>query len=113
MTEAGAPSEIRLQLDLGAARSFGSRSLFKSIAKDIRDGNLGAARIVNEIKCQYGDAYNGRKDRMTNWVQVTVEADSIANVPTIVPAVYISLCRDCDEEVIVAGKELCNTHLVS
>ena len=25
--------EIRLQLDLGAARSFGSRSLFKSIAK--------------------------------------------------------------------------------
>ena len=51
--------------------------------KDIRDGNLGAARIANDIKFQYGDAYNGRKDRMTNWVQVAVEADSIANVPTI------------------------------
>ena len=34
--------EVRLQLDLGAPRSFGSRSLFKSIAKDIREGNLGA-----------------------------------------------------------------------
>ena len=51
----------------------------------------------------------GSKDRTTNWVQVAVEADSIANVPTIVPAVYISLCsRDCEEEVIVAGKDLCN-----
>ena len=39
-----AQRKIRLMLDLGAQRSYGSRSLFKGIAKDIRKGNLGAAR---------------------------------------------------------------------
>ena len=43
---------------------------------------------------------------MTNWVQLALQADSVANTPTIVPATYISFCRDCEEEVIVAGKDL-------
>ena len=43
---------------------------------------------------------------MDNWVQVAIEADNVAGVPTIVPATYIALCRNCGEEVIVAGKDL-------
>ena len=91
---------VRLLLDLGAARSVGSRNLYADIAKDIREGNLGAARIATEIRNQYGDGYNGKVDKMTNWVQLPLRADSVANTPTIVPATYISFCRDCEEEVI-------------
>lgn len=54
---------IHLLLDLGAARSFGSRNLYAGIVKDIREGNLGAARIATEIRNQYSDAYNRRKDK--------------------------------------------------
>ena len=100
--------QVRLLLDLGAQRSFGSASLFPGIAKDIREGNLGAARIASEIKGQWGEAFNGKRSRMYNWVQLALEADNVAGTPTIVPATYIALCRECEEEVIVAGKDLCN-----
>ena len=100
--------QVRLLLDLGAQRSFGSSSLFTSIAKDIREGNLGAARIASEIRGQYGEAFNGKRSKMYNWVQLALEADNVAGTPTIVPATYIALCRECGEEVIVAGKDLCN-----
>ena len=98
---------VRLLLDLGAARSIGSKNLYMNIAKDIREGNLGAARIATEIRNQYGDGYNGKVEKMTNWVQLPLRADSVANTPTIVPATYISFCRECEEEVIIAGKDLC------
>ena len=65
-------------------------------------------RIASEIKGQWGEAFNGKRSRMYNWVQLALEADNVAGTPTIVPATYIALCRECEEEVIVAGKDLYN-----
>lgn len=44
---------------------------------------------------------------MTNWVQLPIEAENVAGTPTIVPAIYVSFCREDPEDVIVAGKDLC------
>lgn len=73
-------------------------ALYAGIVTDIKQGDLGPARIATEIRNQYVQAYNGRRDKMTK---------KVASTRTIVPATYISFCRDCEKEVIVAGKDLC------
>ena len=36
-----------------------------------------------------------------------MEAENVAGTQTVVPATYVSLCRDDPEDVVVAGKDLC------
>ena len=98
---------MRLFLDLGAQRSFGSLSLYKPIVENIKKGNMGAARIATEIKNQFGEGWHGGRKPMTNWIETTIEADNAAGTPTIVPATMIAFCREANDEIIVAGKDLC------
>ena len=97
--------EVRLFLDLGAQRSFGSLSLYQTIVDNIRKGNMGAARVATEIRNQFGEGWNGVRKPMTNWIEATIEADNAAGIPTIVPATMIAFCREANDEIIVAGKD--------
>ena len=99
--------EVRLFLDLGSQRSFGSLSLYKTIVENIKKGNMGAARVATEIRNQVGEGWHGGITPMTNWIETTVEADNAAGTPTIVPGTMIAFCRDANDEIIVAGKDLC------
>ena len=46
------------------------------------------------------------KDTMKNWVQLVVTANNVQGVQTICIGQFVSFCRDTDERVLIAGKDL-------
>ena len=75
----------------------------------IRKGNLGAARIANNVSRISGNGWDGSNTKMSRWLELPIVADNVAGTKTICTSIYVACCREDKELVLIAGKDLCHT----
>ena len=99
---------LRLGVDLGSTCSFCTTGVYEQILPMIKNGELGAARLATEVPKVLADSWNGKKATMKNWVQLVVTANNVQGVQTTCIGQFVSFCRESEEPVLVAGKDLAN-----
>ena len=97
---------MRLFVDLGAAFSFGPKFLFEDLKAKASAGDLGVAHVASEMPQVEAQAWDGRRRKCKNWLQVCVKANSVTGNSTTVVGQLISFERDTNENILVAGVDL-------
>lgn len=98
--------QLRLFVDPGSTCSFSTQGLYDKVAPLAKAGKLGAARIATEVPKITSNAWNGRKDSMGRWMQLTVTANNVTGTQTICIGQFVTFSRVGDAQILVAGKDL-------
>lgn len=98
--------ECQLLIDLGGSVNIGSRHLYMTIAKLIKAGSLGAARLAPEVNIT-ANAFDGKNSILKSFIQLSVTAKSVSSIGVCCMHQYISFSRECSDDVIIAGQSLC------
>ena len=97
---------MRLFVDLGAAFSFGPKSMFEELKAKASAGCLGVAHVAAEMPQVEAESWDGRRRKCKNWMQLCIKANSVAGNSTTVVGQLISFDRDSEEDILVAGVDL-------
>ena len=65
-------TQLRIFIDLGAKCSYASRQLYDILCPLIRKGNLGAARIANNVSRIAGNGWDGSNTKMSRWLELPI-----------------------------------------